>query len=592
MSGGTTGKQPDKKAAPKTEKAGETVKLIIAHSRSLVGAFADNLVLQKLLEDSDLRIANGKKVEVTFVGVSAHEMIEGVLNGTLKADVIVPASQVFLELGDRESKLKTGKPLVSEQVTVMKQPQVFAVRRAMAEAMGWPKKELGWSDVVEIANKGWGAVGQPQWGPLKLVIGNPNTSDAGLHAAVSACLALSGKSKSMTKEDTATPQVKDAIKALDGAVVWYPPYIEEFVRNEAQGVPPECQMVFLAEHHLLTLNERTIRRKAAPDWIAIYPPKGMIVDDIAAAMINREWVNDEKREAASVAFKLFRSDKIQKRLVELGHRPGVAGIGLGPNLTEAAGVDPKQPRSSLEIPSTDVVLDSVQAWIDAWKSRQDRMASISNPATTTTAAPASSAKLTSLSPTVQCVRIVKPSAVAIRDKTTKKVKGSGVIVDARGYAVTNYHVVGTEKQVAVSILTDDSKIYMADVIWAEPNQDLAIVKILNAGKFPPVKLGDPKDREVGITVLAFGNPLGYTGTVTVGIISAMNREITLPTGVILKDVLQTDAGINPGNSGGPLVDIDGNLVGIVFALRDGAQSIAFVIPIERVIDAMRKNSLQ
>src|SRR5204862_320986 len=93
--------------------------------------------------------------------------------------------------------------------------------------------------------------------------------------------------------------------------------------------------------------------------------------------------------------------------------------------------------------------------------------------------------------------------------------------------------------------------------------------------------GEPDGLEVGETVIAIGNPLGYTGTVTVGIVSAMGRELDLPTGVTLKGLIQTDAGINPGNSGGPLLDIEGQLVGIVFAVRSGAENIAFAIPVDR-----------
>jgi serine protease Do len=122
----------------------------------------------------------------------------------------------------------------------------------------------------------------------------------------------------------------------------------------------------------------------------------------------------------------------------------------------------------------------------------------------------------------------------------------------------------------------------------DPDQDLAIVRILAPGKYPAIKYGDPREREVGETVIAIGNPLGYTGTVTVGIISAMGRDIAGPSGAVLPRLIQTDAGINPGNSGGPLLDIDGELVGIVFAVRSGAQNIAFAIPADRVRAYVKK----
>jgi len=198
-------------------------------------------------------------------------------------------------------------------------------------------------------------------------------------------------------------------------------------------------------------------------------------------------------------------------------------------------------------------------------------------------------KLSHLTPTIQCVRRAKPSTIAVFDAETKKVRGSGVVIDQRGYAVTNSHVVGERKTVLVSFLDATDKMYQGQVAWNEPDQDLAIVRIMGLDKCNAIQISDSGDLEVGETVIAIGNPLGYTGTVTVGIVSAMNRNITIPTGATLTKLIQTDAGINPGNSGGPLLDIEGQLVGIVFAVREGAQNIAFAISSERVREYAKKN---
>ncbi len=564
----------------------ETVQLIVAFSKSLMLNYAhesDSESVTKLLFDSSLKTVGGKRIEIKYVSLSSRQIIDGVLNGSLKAQVIVPSSEVFLELADRESKLKTGKPLLGEKTVFMRQPLVIAIRRPMAEAMGWPGKDLGWADVLEIARNGWKTAGHPEWGSLRLVLGNPNLSDAGMHATVSASLAILGNSKGLNEEDFRSPALVEATKALDGAVVWYPPSIEEFVRNEVMGVPPHCHMAVLPEHLLRTLNDRSIRRKTQADWVAIYPVKGAIVDDVAAATVQRDWVSDEQREVATMALKQLRSPEVQKRLLALGHRPVMPNLPLADHLTSAMGVDSTRPRESAQTPDAEIVLDCVSAWNDGWKSKHVGAAATTGSAHTATAsAPLSLQKFTSLSPTIQCIRRARPSTIVIKDAATKEVRGSGVVVDPRGYAITNHHVVGKEKVVAVSFIETNDKIYKGDVIWSDSNQDLAIVRIDHPGKFPAIKYGDSSVREVGETVVAIGNPLGYTGTVTVGIVSALGRDITLPTGAILTKVIQTDAGINPGNSGGPLLDIDGQLIGIVFAVRNGAQNIAFAIPLERV----------
>jgi serine protease Do len=197
-------------------------------------------------------------------------------------------------------------------------------------------------------------------------------------------------------------------------------------------------------------------------------------------------------------------------------------------------------------------------------------------------------KQSQLTPAVLCVHRARPSVVAIRHRKTRKVQGTGVVIDARGYVVTNSHVVGKQRTVAVSFLGAEDKVHAGEVAWADPSQDLAIVRISAPGRFAAIKYADLGDVQVGQTVVAIGNPLGYTGTVTVGVISALDREITMPSADVPTKVIQTDAAINPGNSGGPLLDTEGRLVGVVSAIRLGAQNIAFAIPADRVRAYVKK----
>jgi serine protease Do len=178
---------------------------------------------------------------------------------------------------------------------------------------------------------------------------------------------------------------------------------------------------------------------------------------------------------------------------------------------------------------------------------------------------------------VKAARKTRPSVVAINVPRpgTKDALGSGVIVDERGYLVTNRHVVGSAKEVVVR-LADGTEV-TGRVVFAQTSCDLAIVQLPEGKKYPALPLAKADDLMVGETVIAVGHPYGYTFTVTRGIISALGREIPMPTGDVLKGLIQTDASINPGNSGGPLLNIDGDVIGINVALRDGAQGIAFAI---------------
>ena len=153
--------------------------------------------------------------------------------------------------------------------------------------------------------------------------------------------------------------------------------------------------------------------------------------------------------------------------------------------------------------------------------------------------------------------------------------GSGFIIDAKGIVVTNNHVIKGAEDIMVTV--NGEKEYKAKIIGSDPLSDLAVLEIQSKDKFVPVKFGDSDKARIGDWVLAIGNPFGFGGTVTSGIISARNRSIGLAR---YEDYIQTDASINQGNSGGPLFDMNGDVIGINTAIlgREGSIGIGFAIP--------------
>lgn len=155
--------------------------------------------------------------------------------------------------------------------------------------------------------------------------------------------------------------------------------------------------------------------------------------------------------------------------------------------------------------------------------------------------------------------------------------GSGVIIDPDGHVLTNEHVISRATQIRVKLA--DGRSFEASVVGADPNNDLAVVRIETDEKLPWVAPGSSDDLLVGEPVIAIGNPFGLSNTVTTGVISAVDRSFYTPQ-QSFHGFIQTDASINPGNSGGPLLNAEGSLVGINSAIYGDGQGIGFAIPID------------
>jgi serine protease Do len=201
------------------------------------------------------------------------------------------------------------------------------------------------------------------------------------------------------------------------------------------------------------------------------------------------------------------------------------------------------------------------------------------------------------SPIVKAVNAAAPSVVNIHGRKTVRAEsaslgndavrqvngmGTGIVIDPRGYIITNYHVVEGVSNIQVTL--DDERALVARLVANDAKTDLAIIKIDVKDQLPVIRFGTSCDLMRGEPVIAVGNAYGYEHTVTRGIISALHRSVQVSDEQKYTDLIQTDASINPGNSGGPLMNIDGEVIGINVAVRVGAQGIGFAIPIDEALD--------
>ena len=288
-------------------------------------------------------------------------------------------------------------------------------------------------------------------------------------------------------------------------------------------------------------------------------------------------------------------------------------VGPPPPVWTQAGAESARegrPRRLVELVSVAVLAAVLASGTTYAVTRTDAGATASTTSTSTGAAP--SAPVVQANPSAPdwaaTSKAVVPSVVAISiDSQQGSAKGSGVVIDKAGHVVTNNHVVsglGSGSQITVTL--NDQRSYAADVVGTDPATDLAVIKLQNApSDLTPIALGDATRLTVGEPVMAVGNPLGLSGTVTTGIVSALNRPVTTEDTSgnndpfnqssgepVVTNAIQTSAAINPGNSGGALVNASGQLIGInssiasVSGSSSGGQSgnigIGFAIPVNEV----------
>jgi putative serine protease PepD len=191
--------------------------------------------------------------------------------------------------------------------------------------------------------------------------------------------------------------------------------------------------------------------------------------------------------------------------------------------------------------------------------------------------------------------IYKRASSAVVEIQAGNATGTGFVIDADGHVITNEHVVAGEQTVQIRFADESEE--QGRVVGTDPSTDIALIEVDLAGHgVRPVQLGSSAGVEVGDPVYAIGNPFGLERTLTAGIVSAVNRDITAPNNFTINDVIQTDAPVNPGNSGGPLLDAAGNVIGVVSQIQSengGNIGIGYAVPsdtVRKVVDTLKTGS--
>jgi Ca-activated chloride channel family protein len=296
-----------------------------------------------------------------------------------------PASSAWGAVLDQKLAAK-GEPAMAKTGTpFMNTPLVIAMPQPMAEALGWPDKALGWSDILALATDqaaGWSNYGHPEWGPFRLGKTNPNFSTSGLHALIAQNYAATGKTRDLTLEDLAKPEVNQFDTSVESAVTHYGDttltYLNNWYRADQQGTALQyTSAIAVEEKSVIDYNTGNPDGKLDPGeeprpprtkLVAIYPKEGTVFSDNPLFVLDAPWVTDELRQGAQLFTDFVLQPDKQEQVLQYNFRPGNPSVAIGAPITTDNGVDPTQPQTQLQVPRPDVLVDMLDRWSTQRKS--------------------------------------------------------------------------------------------------------------------------------------------------------------------------------------------------------------------------------
>jgi Ca-activated chloride channel homolog len=273
--------------------------------------------------------------------------------------------------------------IVGESRAFMRTPLVIAMPRPMAQAMGWPGTDIGWSDVLALAKdpQGWGSKGHPEWGKFRLGKTNPNLSTSGLSATIAQYYAATGSQQDLGLEDLRDEKVLQFAKDIESSVVHYGDttmtFLNNWARADARGNAfAYASAVAIEEKSLIDYNAGNPDgildageqpRPPRVPLVAIYPKEGTLFSDNPFMVLNAPWVTDQQKAGAAKFEEYIQRPENQRRVLEFGFRPGNPDVPLAAPIVAANGVDPKKPSSTFKVPEPRVLVSVLDTWAETRK---------------------------------------------------------------------------------------------------------------------------------------------------------------------------------------------------------------------------------
>ena len=309
--------------------------------------------------DEGRKTSQGHAIFVRALPMGSGESTDEILSGRLQAHLVSPASAAFIKMANAESRAKTGKDLVESTENLVLSPVVIAMWKPMAEAIGWGRKPVGWTEILALAKsgKGWQAYNFPQWGKFKFGHTHPQYSNSGLISLMAEAYAAVGKTKDLTVADLKKPQTAAFLSAIESSVVHYGSSTGFFGRKMFANGPQYLSAAVLYESMVV----ESYGEKSMPfPVVAIYPREGTFWSDHPVGLVEREWVKPEHREAAKAYIQYLLDKPQQEKALTYGFRPSKVEIPIAAPLDAAHGVNPAEPKTTLEVPPVEVISEALK----------------------------------------------------------------------------------------------------------------------------------------------------------------------------------------------------------------------------------------
>jgi Ca-activated chloride channel homolog len=289
-----------------------------------------------------------------------------------------PASSAWGAILNQRLADKGEREMAPAGKAIMRTPLVIAMPKPMADALGYPKKPIGYTDILALARnpKGWGAYGHPEWGPFRLGKTNPNFSTSALHATIAQYYAATGKTEGLTLEDLDNPTVRQFARGVESSVVHYGDitmtFLNNWFRNDVRGTSlTYVSAVAIEEKSVIDYNQGNPDgildpgeqpRKPRIPLVAIYPKEGTLFSDSPYIVLDASWVTAAQRAGAKAFEDFVQRPEAQRQALRYGFRPGDPKVAVGDPITKANGVDPDQPQAVLEVPQPEVLSRLLTRW--------------------------------------------------------------------------------------------------------------------------------------------------------------------------------------------------------------------------------------